>query len=64
MRLTLVLWVDDKLAYHRLDDSYIPVKRSAYEAAEEGHPKIRRKANDKKGGHSSKTAKDEHRLTT
>ena len=40
MLLTFMLWIDDELADHCLDDTYIAIERTANEAAKECHPKI------------------------
>jgi hypothetical protein len=59
-----MFWIHNEFAHHRLDDSNIPVQCSTYEAAEEGHPKVHRKANNEKGNHGSETTKNENGLTT
>jgi hypothetical protein len=59
-----MLWIHNEFADHRLDDSNVSVQCSTYEAADEGHPKVHRKANKKKGSHSSETTENENGLTT
>lgn len=64
MVLTLVLRIDNKLAHHRLDDTYISIERTADEAATECHPKVQGEANDKKGGNGTDTSHDKNGLAT
>ena len=48
-----MLWVDDELADHGLNDTYISIERAAEEATEECHPKVYGKAYDKEGGNGT-----------
>ena len=59
-----MLRVDNELADHSLNDTYVAIKGSSYEAPKECHPKVRRKANNEKGCHGANATKDEDRLTT
>lgn len=59
-----MLWINNQLADHGLNDSYIAIERAAYEATKESHPEVHAKANDKERRNGTKAAKDEDWLTT
>ena len=60
--LTLMLWVDNKLAHHRLNDTYVAVKCATEKTAKECHPEIHGEANNEEGGDGTETAHDKNRF--
>ena len=56
-KLTLMLRIDNQLADHCLNDTYVSVKATSEEATNKCHPKVHRKAHNEEGHNGTDTAR-------